>query len=142
MGYVVLGCRVLEAKRFYGPNLTSAVTAGAYEHSPFFHLMPLSPNVDVDPLVDEPALPDGPGVGRARPRVQLALERPAVEVVALHRGGLHSAPDVDDPRVAVNALLQHSGIPIQHKLSSSAQNGIGARKKEPSHLAHKKSVKD
>ena len=95
-----------------------------YEHFPIslslpYHhpdLMPLSPNVDVDPLVHEPALSDGPGVGRGRPRVQLvaALERPAVpvgRVIIVRPAGA----DVYDPRVAVNALLQHSGIPIQHK---------------------------
>ena len=74
--------------------------------------MPLSPDVDVDPLLHEPALPDGPGVGRARPRGQLAaaaLERPAVEVVVVVRPPFAAGADVYDPRVAVNALLQHSG---------------------------------
>ena len=71
--------------------------------SPPSHLVALSPDVDVDPLVHESALPDGPRV-RWGVHELAALVGPAVLAVILDASHLY------DPRVAVNAmLLQHSG---------------------------------
>ena len=92
--------------------------------SPHPHLMALSPDVDVDPLVHESALPDGPRVGRGV-RQLAALEGAAVLAVILDASHLY------DPRVAVNAmLLQHSGWHSHSTLIfcflSSVMNKLGS----------------